>query len=81
MKGLCFCNLIFFHHKVTHLEDEGKSVDVIFLSFSKAFDIIFHSILLDKLSNCEINRFTLHLMMNWLSGRAPRITANGVTSG
>lgn len=50
--------------KVIHLGDEEKTVDVIFLDFSKTFDIIPHSTLLDKLSNCKMNRFILCWVMN-----------------
>ncbi|PKU28023.1 rna-directed dna polymerase from mobile element jockey-like [Limosa lapponica baueri] len=33
-------NLMSFYDKVTHLVDEGKAVDVVFLEFSKAFDTV-----------------------------------------
>ncbi|KAK4818480.1 hypothetical protein QYF61_014210 [Mycteria americana] len=57
---------------VTCLVDEGKTVDVIFLDFSKAFDTVPHSILLDKFSSCETSKFTVHWVKNWLNGRAQR---------
>ncbi|GAB0186039.1 mitochondrial enolase superfamily member 1 [Grus japonensis] len=45
MKGRsCLTNLISFYEQVTRLVDEGKAVDVIYLDFSKAFDMVSHSI-------------------------------------
>ncbi|KAF1618604.1 UNVERIFIED_CONTAM: putative RNA-directed DNA polymerase from transposon X-element, partial [Eudyptes robustus] len=47
MKGRsCLTNLISFYDKVTHLVDEGKAVDVVYVDFSKAFATVSHSIFL-----------------------------------
>ncbi|KAK4807228.1 hypothetical protein QYF61_024348 [Mycteria americana] len=72
----CLSNLISFYDKVTRLVDEGKAVDVVFLDFSEAFDTVPHSILLDKLSNCEMSRYMAHWEKNWLNGRAQRVVVN-----
>ncbi|KAJ7409997.1 rna-directed dna polymerase from mobile element jockey-like [Willisornis vidua] len=47
----CLSNLICFYDMITHLADQGKSVDVIFLEFSKAFNTVSQRILLVKVSS------------------------------
>ncbi|KAK4826282.1 hypothetical protein QYF61_007129 [Mycteria americana] len=77
----CLTNLISFYDKVTHLVDEGKAVDVVYLDFSKAFDTVSHSILLEKLAAHGLDGCTLRWVKNWLDGRAQRVVVNGVYSG
>ncbi|KAJ7409990.1 RNA-directed DNA polymerase from mobile element jockey-like protein [Pitangus sulphuratus] len=64
----CFSNLISFYDKVTHLADQGKPADVIFLDFSKAFDTVSHRILLDKLSSKQMDKHTMWWVSNCLMG-------------
>ncbi|KAF1595969.1 UNVERIFIED_CONTAM: hypothetical protein FQV16_0016447, partial [Eudyptes robustus] len=60
MKGRsCLTNLISFYDQVTCLVDEGKAVDVVYLDFSKAFDTISHSILLEKMAAHGLDSCTL----------------------
>ncbi len=77
MKGRsCLTNLISFYDQVTHLVDDGKAVDVIYLDFSKAFDTVSHSILLEKLMAHGLYRCILQWVKNWLDGRAQRVVVN-----
>jgi len=51
----CLTNLISFYDKVTHLVDQGRQVNVIFLDFSKAFSAVFHGILLQNIFSVELD--------------------------
>jgi len=69
MKGrFCLTSLISFYDEVTHLVGEGKAVDVVCLDFSKAFDTVPHSILLEQLAAHGLDGCTLHWIKNWLNG-------------
>lgn len=60
---------------------EGKTVNTVFLDFSKAFDTVPHIILLDKLPKHGMSQFTMYKVKNWLKERAYMVVVNGVTSG
>ena len=76
----CLTNPISFYDQVTTLVDEGKAVDIVYQNFSKAFDTVSHSILLEKLSVCGLDRYTLCWVKNWLDGQAERVVVNGIKS-
>ncbi|RMB96116.1 hypothetical protein DUI87_27402 [Hirundo rustica rustica] len=72
----CLTNLISFYDQVTCLVDAGRAVDVVYLDFSKAFDTLSHSTLLDKLAARGLDRSTLCWVRNCLDGWAQRVVVN-----
>ena len=42
---LCLTNLIISYDELTDLVDKGRAVGIVYLDFSKAFDIVSHKIL------------------------------------
>ena len=72
MKGMsCLINRTSFCVWVIHQVD--KVVDIVYLDFSKAFDTVSHSILLEKLLAHGLGRYTLCWVKNWLHGQAQRV--------
>ena len=55
-------------------------MDVVYLDFSKAFDIVSHSILLAKLAAHRLDGHTLHWVKNWLEDWTQRVVVNGIKS-
>ncbi|CAM5078510.1 unnamed protein product [Eretmochelys imbricata] len=76
----CLTNLIAFYDEITGSVDEGKAVDVLFLDFSKAFDMVSHSILASKLKKCGLDEWTIRWIESWLDHRAQRVVMNGSMS-
>ncbi|NXV71882.1 RTJK polymerase, partial [Atlantisia rogersi] len=58
----------------------GEACGCVHLDFSKAFDIVSHSILIEKLAATGHDRWTLCWVKNWLDGRAQRVVVNGAKS-
>jgi len=66
----CLTSLISLYDLVTCLVDEGNAVDVVYLDFSKAFDMASHNILLGKLAAHGLDRYSVLWARNWLEGCA-----------
>jgi len=73
----CLTNLITFYEDIAGWIDDGKAVDMVYLDFSKAFDIISHSILTAKLRKCGLDDWVVRWTVNWLKGRSQRVVVNG----
>jgi len=70
IKGkVCLTNLIVFDDGVTDWLDEGRAVDVVYLDFIKAFDIVSDNILLGKLRKSGLDEWSVRWTENWLNGR------------
>jgi len=76
----CLTNLIAFYDGVTGWVDEGRAVDVVYLDFSKAFDTVYHNILLGKLRKCGLDEWIVKGIENWLNGRTQRVVISDVES-
>ncbi|CAM4588764.1 unnamed protein product [Lepidochelys kempii] len=76
----CLTNVIAFYDEITGSVDEGKAVDVLFLDFSKAFDMVSHSILASKLKKYGLDEWTIRWIESWLDCWAQRVVINGSMS-
>ena len=73
--------LLATYNDVTLMLDDCKIVDLIFFDFSKAFDVVSHNILLQKLDSLGIHGHILSWIKGFLSHRTMRVRVAGVLSG
>ena len=69
----CSTNLIVFQDKLTKIIDQGKSADIFYLDFAKAFDKVPHKRLIQKLMNKGIQGNVLKWIENWLKDRTQAV--------
>jgi hypothetical protein len=73
----CTTNLLEFMETVTKAADEGKSVDIVYLDFAKAFDKVPTKRLIAKLKGMGIGGSVLKWITDWLTGRTQRVVVKG----
>ena len=76
----CLTNLLEYMEELTSLVEEGHSVDMFYLDFSKAFDLVPHRRLLVKLRGLGIQGKVASWMEEWLTDRKQRVVLNGEAS-
>jgi hypothetical protein len=76
----CASNLVEFMDKVTKAVDEGKSVDIFYLDFAKAFDKVPRQRLVKKLNAKGVHGKAVRWIKNWLSERTQTVFIRGESS-
>ena len=51
--------MVAFYDQITKSFDAGVAVDVVFLDFWKAFNAVFHTVLIKKLRGCGVDTYTV----------------------
>ena len=73
-------NLLTTYNIISQMLDQGKVIDLVFFDFSKAFDSVVHSILLDKLFSIGVCGILLEWIRRFLSNRSMRVKVAGALS-
>ena len=76
----CLTNLIEFFEEVMKMIDEFRTVDVVYMDFSKAFDKVPHGRLVQKVKSHGIRGELARWIQNWLGQRRQRVIAEGCVS-
>ncbi len=72
--------LLLVYHSILDTLADGQEVDAIHLDLSKAFDLVSHRLLLDKLKCYGINGQLLKWFRSYLSDRFQRVVLDGASS-
>ena len=76
----CLTNLLEYMEELSRLVDEGLPVNMLYLDFSKAFNLVPHRRLLVKLRGLGIQGKVASWVEEWLGDRKQRVVLNGQAS-
>ena len=76
-KHSCETQLLLTTNDITKLHDQNLQVDIAILDFSKAFDVVPHNRLLNKLNYFGINGNVQNWIKSFLMGRTQRVLVKG----
>ena len=60
--------------------EETRDIGAVFFDLRKAFDLVPHKILIDKLEQSEVNGHVLRWITDYLTNREHKVVVNGVCS-
>ena len=63
-----------------HLLDNGQLIGVVLVDFQKAFDLVDHKILLEKLNVYNLSEDSLNWFSSYLQNRTQQVSVNNVLS-
>ena len=72
--------LLLVYGEVAKWVDSGKVVDIVYLDYTKAFDLVSHQILLEKLHLLGFDRQLVHWLSDFLVGRSMSVSVAGNVS-
>ncbi len=77
----CATNLVKFMDFVTKAVNNGKSVDIFYLDFAKAFDKVPRKRLIKKMRAKGIELQVINRIEDWLTVRTQKVCVKGESSG
>jgi len=76
----CLTNLIPFYNGMTGWVDGRRTVDSVYLDFSKVFDTVSHNIFIGMFRKCGLDERSVRWIENWLNGTAQRVLISSTES-
>lgn len=71
----CMTSQVPFCYEVTTPVDKGRTVDIVYLDFCKALDMVPHNIL-SSFESDRFSRWTVRCIRDWLDGCIQRVVVN-----
>ena len=76
----CLTSHLKFYNQIYNWVDLGRPVDILYLDYKKAFDLVVHSRLIVKLRAYGIGGCLINWIISWLYRRKQRVVYGGDTS-